>query len=34
MVAEKAADHVLGKPPLAPANNQPWQHPDWQNSQR
>ena len=34
MLAEKAADHILGKPPLAPANIQPWQHPDWQNSQR
>ena len=34
MSAEKAADHILGKLPLAPANNRPWQHPDWQNSQR
>ncbi len=34
MVGEKIADHVLGKPPLAPANDAPWIHPDWQTAQR
>ncbi|WP_204113831.1 choline dehydrogenase [Shimia biformata] len=34
MVGEKAADHILGRTPLAPANDQPWLHPDWQHSQR
>ncbi|MFV2051938.1 choline dehydrogenase [Aliiroseovarius sp. YM-037] len=34
MVGEKAADHILGKTPLPPANDQPWIHPDWQNAQR
>ena len=34
MVGEKAADHVLGKPMLAPANAEPWMNPDWQAAQR
>lgn len=34
MVGEKAADHILGRHPLAPSNDEPWIHPDWQNSQR
>jgi choline dehydrogenase len=34
MVGEKASDHILGKPPLARANMQPWIHPDWQDKQR
>ncbi len=34
MVGEKAADHVLGRTPLPAANDQPWIHPDWENSQR
>jgi len=34
MVGEKAADHILQRQPLAPANDQPWIHPDWQTSQR
>ena len=34
MVGEKAADHILGKPPLAPSNAAPWIHPDWQTVQR
>lgn len=34
MVGEKAADHILGKAPLPKANDRPWVHPDWQNSQR
>jgi choline dehydrogenase len=34
MTGEKAADHILGRQPLPPANDRPWIHPDWQNSQR
>ena len=34
MVAEKAADHLLGRPPLTPINLYPWIHPAWQISQR
>ena len=34
MVGEKIADHLLGLDPLAPANDTPWIHPDWQMSQR
>lgn len=34
MVGEKASDHILGKDPLPPSNQQPWIHPDWENSQR
>ena len=34
MVGEKIADHVLGRDPLAPANDRPWIHPDWRTAQR
>ncbi len=34
MTGEKASDHILGKPLLAPSNLQPYTHPNWQNSQR
>lgn len=34
MVGEKAADHILGKGMLAPANAEPWINPDWRTSQR
>ncbi len=34
MTGEKAADHILGKAPLAPDNSEPWIHPDWQTAQR
>lgn len=34
MVGEKAADHILGRAPLAPANERPWIHPDWKTDQR
>ncbi|KGB81653.1 choline dehydrogenase [Rhodovulum sp. NI22] len=34
MVGEKAADHILGRAPLAPLNDAPWVHPDWQTRQR
>jgi choline dehydrogenase len=33
MVGEKASDHILGRR-LPSANDEPWIHPDWQNSQR
>jgi len=34
MTGEKMADHILGRTPLPPVNDQPWIHSDWQNSQR
>ena len=34
MVGEKAADLVLGRPPLPPANAEPWINPRWQGSDR
>jgi len=34
MVGEKVSDHLLGRDPLARANDEPWIHPDWQTSQR
>jgi choline dehydrogenase len=34
MVGEKIADFVLGKQPLAPLNDVPWTHPNWDKSQR
>ncbi|MEM7470750.1 MAG: choline dehydrogenase [Pseudomonadota bacterium] len=34
MVGEKAADHILGKPPLAKDNAAPWVHPQWETQQR
>ncbi|WP_406609461.1 choline dehydrogenase [Agarivorans sp. JK6] len=34
MVAEKIADSVLGKPPLAPSTVSSWIAPDWQTKQR
>ncbi|MEF3046979.1 choline dehydrogenase [Pseudotabrizicola sp. L79] len=34
MVGEKAADHILGRAPLAPSNQQPWINPAWRTSQR
>ncbi|WP_421701187.1 choline dehydrogenase [Aliiroseovarius sp.] len=34
MVGEKASDHILGRTPLPRSNDEPWIHPDWQNSQR
>ncbi len=34
LVGEKMADHVLDRAPLAPLNDRPWIHPDWQRSQR
>ena len=34
LVGEKMADHILGRSPLAPSNQEPWIHPDWQTAQR
>ena len=34
MVGEKAADHILGRIPLAPANVAPWINPNWRTAQR
>jgi choline dehydrogenase len=34
MVGEKAADHILGRTPLAAANDEPWINPAWQVAQR
>ena len=34
MTGEKAADHILGRTPLSPANDQPFSHPGWQTDQR
>ena len=33
-VAEKAADHILGRDPLPRENLEPWLHPDWRESDR
>ncbi|MFO1132125.1 MAG: choline dehydrogenase [Hyphomicrobiales bacterium] len=34
MIGEKASDHILGRQPLAPSNQEPWINPDWTVSQR
>ncbi|MFW2588704.1 choline dehydrogenase [Sagittula sp. SSi028] len=34
MTGEKAADHILGRSPLAPENVEPWIAPDWESKQR
>ncbi|MGC3936243.1 choline dehydrogenase [Roseobacter sp. EG26] len=34
MVGEKASDHLLGRPALAPLNDAPWLHPHWDTNQR
>jgi choline dehydrogenase len=34
MVGEKAADHILGRAPLAPSNAEPWISPRWRDSDR
>lgn len=34
MVGEKAADHILGRAPLAPDNAEPWINPNWRTSDR
>ena len=34
MTGEKAADHILGRQPLARSNQEPWTNPHWQVSDR
>lgn len=34
MIGEKASDHILGRDPLAPSNQEPWINPAWKTSQR
>ncbi|WP_227664594.1 choline dehydrogenase [Marinobacter litoralis] len=34
MLAEKCADHILGRELLAPSSAPVWEHPDWKNTQR
>jgi choline dehydrogenase len=34
MIGEKASDHILGKPILAPSNQEPWINPRWRTQQR
>ena len=34
MTGEKASDHILGRQPLAPSNQEPWINPRWQTSDR
>ena len=34
MTGEKAADHILGRTPLAPSNLEPWMNPDWETTDR
>jgi len=34
MTGEKAADHILGRPPLPPSNAEPWINPRWREAQR
>lgn len=34
MTGEKAADHILGRTPLAPSNLEPWADPNWRTTDR
>jgi choline dehydrogenase len=34
MTGEKAADHILGRQPLSPSNQEPWINPRWRESDR
>ncbi|MDX8451938.1 choline dehydrogenase [Mesorhizobium sp. VK9D] len=34
MTGEKASDHILGRSPLAPSNQEPWINPRWQVADR
>lgn len=34
MIGEKASDHILGRQPLPPSNQEPWTNPKWRTSQR
>ena len=34
MIGEKASDHILGRDPLPPSNQEPWINPAWRTSQK
>ena len=34
MIGEKASDHILGREPLPPSNQEPWLNGNWRTSQR
>ncbi|MGR3564696.1 MAG: choline dehydrogenase [Heliomarina sp.] len=34
MVGEKISDHLLERDPIAPSNDAPWIHPQWESAQR
>jgi choline dehydrogenase len=34
MIGEKASDHILGRDPLPPSNQEPWVNPNWRESQK
>jgi choline dehydrogenase len=34
MIGEKASDHILGRDPLPPSNQEPWVSPVWKTRQR
>lgn len=34
MTGEKASDHILGRTPLSPSNQEPWINPRWRDSDR
>ena len=34
MIGEKASDHILGREPLPPSNQEPWINPGWRERQR
>ena len=34
MIGEKASDHILGRDPLPPSNQEPWVNPSWKTKQR
>jgi choline dehydrogenase len=34
MIGEKASDHILGRDPSPPSNQEPWINPNWRTSQR
>ena len=34
MVGEKMSDHLLEREPIAPSNDAPWIHPQWESAQR
>ncbi|MFM8746888.1 MAG: choline dehydrogenase [Aestuariivirga sp.] len=34
MIGEKASDHILGRDPLPPSNQEPWINPGWRERQR